>query len=450
MRTRRTFLSLAAAAAPWMAFAAGKRGMIVRSARPEDLEMPLDGFLEWITPVDRFFVRSHHYTPEVKAGGWRLEVDGEVERPLKLSLDDLMKMPRVELVSVLECAGNGRALFEPPVIGLQWEYGAVGNGRWAGVRLADVLKRAGLKASGREVLFDGADVPVATMPEFQRTIPVAKALDPDTLLAYEINGEPLPASHGFPLRLVAPGWAGDCWVKWLTRIRVLDKEFDGFFMKTAYRYPKKPVAAGTPVDPADMDPVTSLRVKSVIATPVDGTAVGAGPVKIAGAAWSGASAVTAVEVSADGGRRWRRASLDTNRGRYAWRLWQLEWTPPREGYYTLMARARDASGDTQPLAADWNPSGYLHNVVHQVGVTVGQPASAPAPPKPSAGPLPANFKGSCIGCHELDVIEQQRLTRAQWEREVDKMAKWGATVKPEDRSGIVEFLVNRFGPRPRR
>jgi DMSO/TMAO reductase YedYZ molybdopterin-dependent catalytic subunit len=353
-------------------------------------------------------------------------------------------------VGVLECAGNGRGLYEPSVIGLQWEYGAVGNGRWAGVRLADVLKRAGLKASGREVLFDGADVPVGTMPEFQRTIPVPKALDPDTLLAYEMNGAALPASHGYPLRLVAPGWAGDCWVKWLTKIRVLDKEFDGFFMKTAYRYPKKPVAAGTAVDPADMDPVTSLRVKSIIATPLDGARVASGPMKIAGAAWSGTSPIASVEVSTDGGRNWQRASLEGGRSRYGWRLWRHQWTPPRDGYYTLMARARDASGDSQPFAAEWNPSGYLHNVVHQIGVAVGQPGNAAATPKPAAAPLPAKFKGSCIGCHELDVIEQQRLTRGQWEREVDKMAKWGATVKPEDRSEIVEFLVNRFGPRPRR
>jgi DMSO/TMAO reductase YedYZ molybdopterin-dependent catalytic subunit len=269
----------------------GKKNMIVRSARPEDFEMPLDGFDTWITPVERFFVRSHHYNAKVDLASWRLRLEGHLQNPLSLDMAELKKLPRLELVSVLECAGNGRSFYNPGIAGMQWRYGAVGNARWAGVRLGDLLKKAGLKPGAKEVLFNGADVPVGAMPEFIRSIPLAKALHADTLLAYEMNGQPLPESHGFPLRLVAPGWAGDSWVKWVTHIQVLDREYDGFFMKTAYRRPPLPVAPGSSVDPAQMVPVTDLHPKSVIASPVQGQKFGGGQVGIRGVAWAGESPV---------------------------------------------------------------------------------------------------------------------------------------------------------------
>src|ERR1035438_1227438 len=247
-----------------------KADMLVRSVRPEDLEMPLSGFSDYITPIEHFFVRTHVYVPQVSLVSWRLKVEGEVATPLTLTMEDLRKLPAVEMVSVVECAGNGRSFYEPSVPGLQWANGAVGNARWKGVRLADVLKRAGIKDSAKDILFDGADEPLVTMPDFQRSIPTKKALDGNTILAYEMNGEILPEKHDFPLRVVAPGWASDSWVKWLTSIRVLDKEHDGFWMKSAYRHPGKPVAPGTAVAMEQMQPVTSLRVKSVIAAPLDG------------------------------------------------------------------------------------------------------------------------------------------------------------------------------------
>jgi DMSO/TMAO reductase YedYZ molybdopterin-dependent catalytic subunit len=265
--SRRHFLLASAAALLQPGGSDGKRGMIVRSARPLDLEMPIEGFSDYITPIDRFFVRSHVYTPRVDVAQWRLTIDGEVASSLTLTMEDLRRMPSVELVSVLECAGNGRGFYEPSMPGLQWGHGAVGNGRWRGVRLADVLKRAGVKSSPREVLFNGADVPIGTMPDFQRSIPIAKALHPATLLAYEMNGQTLPAEHGFPLRVVVPGWAGDSWIKWVTSITVLSREHDGFWMARAYRHPGRPVQPGRPVPPEAMQPVTSLRVKSVIAEP---------------------------------------------------------------------------------------------------------------------------------------------------------------------------------------
>ncbi len=413
--------------------------------------MPLDGFAEWITPIERFFVRTHVYVPKVDLASWRLLVEGEVRQRLTLTLEDLRALPRVDLVGLLECAGNGRGLYEPSVPGLQWTYGAVGNARWAGVRLADLLRKAGVNESARHVLFDGADVPIGAMPDFQRSIPIEKALAPETMLAFEMNGETLPASHGFPLRLAVPGWAGDSWTKWVTRIRVLNGDAESFWMKSAYRHPGKAVPPGTAIDPAAMRPVTALRVKSVIASPLDGAELGSTPLRVTGAAW-GSEPISSVEFSADRGRTWQPARLGRDQSRYAWRLWEAAWTPPAAGYYVLMARARDASGDTQPFVQEWNPSGYLWNVVPQVAVTVGEKAGAAlgsAPPR-AAAEMPPSLRSSCLGCHEADVMEQQRLTRAQWDREITKMMNWGAPVKPDARNEILDYLSSRFGPRQRR
>lgn len=464
MTNRRLFLSaLGAAPFVWSPAAAQrqsgdtpKRDGRVMSTRPFDIEMELDGFKNYLTPIDRFYVRTHHFTPNMQADTFKLEVGGEVANKLTFTLDELKKMPAAELVSVCECAGNGRALYEPPIVGLQWEYGAVGNARWRGVRLADVLKKAGVNPAGKYVLFNGGDTPVGKMPDFQRTIPLAKAMEMNTLLAYEMNGETLPVSHGFPLRVVVPGWAGDCWVKWLTNITILDKEFDGFFMKTAYRHPGKAVTPGVAVDPAQMKPVESLHIKSVIAAPLDGSAIKPGtPTRISGVAWSGMSPVARVEVSIDRGRTWKPATLGADKHPFGWRQWHFDWTPSSTGHYNLMARARDIAGDTQPFEQEWNPSGYLWNVVHRVAVDVteapvAKPAASPAPPAQDAAPGSALFREKCLACHDDKPIAQQRLTRAQWDREVGKMTNWGANVKPGDKDEIVDYLVKRFGPRPRR
>lgn len=446
--TRRGFFQAAGAAlVAQAAHSQSKPGVIVRSQRPEDLEMPLDGFGTWITPVERFFVRAHDYVPRVEPASWRLRVEGsQVANPLALSMEELRQFPRAELVGVLECAGNGRAFQEPRVPGVQWQFGAVGNGRWAGIRLADVLKRAGMKETARDLLLDGADTPPGSMPKFQRTITARKALEENTLLAFEMNGRPLEPQHGFPLRLIAPGWAGDSWVKWLTRIEPLERPFEGFWMTTAYRRPVHPVTPGAAVDPKQMEPVTALRVKSAIASPPDGFFLGLAPVRMRGAAWAGESPVAAVEVSTDSGRTWQAAGLGRDQAPYGWRLWEYRWTPPGEGYYVLMARARDEAGDVQPLVAEWNPSGYLYNAVPQAGVTIsaGPPdvslMGRHAAARSAAAPPPASAKTACLVCHEADIIEQQRLTRPQWEKEMDKMMRWGARVPTGAREQILEWL----------
>ncbi len=348
----------------------GKEKLIVRSLRPEDLETPVGLLNTWITPNDLFYVRHHTYAAKVNASEWKLVVDGEVGTPLSLSLDDLKKMPKASVTVTLECAGNGRAFFDPPMPGIQWEKGAVGTAKFSGVRLADVLKKAGIKPTGKYVALNGADKPVGKQPDFIRNLPLAKAIHPDTILAYEMNGEPLPQIHGFPLRAIAPGWEGAYAVKWLAHVQVIDKEHEGFFVKTAYRYPKTQVAPGAAVPPENMEPLTGLVVKSFINAPAEGTNFKPGKIKLSGFAWAGESFITKVEVSKDNGASWVLAKLGKERERYAWQSFEYEFTITKPGSYLLMARATDDKGNVQPVSPHWNPSGYLWNVIDKVRVNV--------------------------------------------------------------------------------
>jgi DMSO/TMAO reductase YedYZ molybdopterin-dependent catalytic subunit len=447
MITRRQLFASAAAAGFFGRIGAADetKGLMINSARPKDYEMTLEGFKDWITPDSHFYIRNHHYTPDVKLADWSLKIDGLVEKPLTLTMETLQKMPRVEQVAVVECAGNGRSFYEPHLPGMQWKYGGVANGRWTGVRLADVLKQAGIKDAATEILFDGEDQPIGKQPKFQRTVTAKKALHPDTMLAYAMNGQPLPMDHGFPLRLIVPGWAGDSWVKWVRHIEVLDHDFEGFWMKTAYRHPTKPVAPGTAVPPAEMVPVTDLAIKSVIATPVGNWAM-PGRMKISGAAWSNGTEITGVDVSTDGGKSWKAAKLGRDKAKYAWRLWELDWKPAAEGTYKLMARAKDAAGNQQPLEQQWNPSGYLWNVAAPKEVVVSRTEVAPQHVDMASGTPPPGFQTACLTCHGEDIIRMQKLTSAQWDREVTKMTGWGASIKPEQKDAIMEYLKGNYKP----
>lgn len=343
---------------------------IVRSINPEDFETRVERLDSWITANDLLFVRSHMYTPNVVLKNWSLRVDGEVERPLILTFDRLKEFGEFTVPVTLECTGNGRSFYEPHVPGVQWGKGAVGNARWTGVRLADVLKKAGVKPTGRHVIVDGADVPIGKMPDFIRSVPIEKALHPATMLAYRMNDAPLAPSHGFPLRLVVPGWGGASWTKWVTRITVSPTESDNFFMQTAYRYPTKPVAPGAAVDPKDMAPVTEMEVKSLIAKPSEGAQLPSGPIKVTGFAWAGEADVTRVDVSTDLGRSWNAARLGKDQARYAWRAWEYTFTAKSRGAVTILSRATDSRGRIQPIVPAWNPSGYLWNVVDKVRVNI--------------------------------------------------------------------------------
>lgn len=370
------FRLAALAAEPERVVIPGKEGLIVRSPRPLNLEMPMGSLDSWITPVSLHFVRNHYEVPVVAPEQWRLQVDGMVKNPLTLALDEVKRLPAVEAVVTLECAGNGRGFYDPKVPGTQWERGAVGTARYRGVRLADVLERAGVREAGKHVLFDGADLPpVPTAPDFARSIPLEKAMSPETLLAFEMNGEPLPAAHGFPLRAIVPGWIGSANVKWLARVTVLEREHDGHFMVKAYRMPRSPVAPGATLDPLDMKVVTELDVKSVIARPSDGSTLKPGTVRVAGAAWAGQQEIERVEVSTDFGRTWQPARLGADRARHAWRLWEFDWVVRERGAYVVMARATDTLGRIQPILPSWNPKGYLWNVIDRVRVNVEEGVS---------------------------------------------------------------------------
>ena len=361
--------SLFAQAGP--AVAAGKEKLIVRSVRPPDYEAPVALLDSWITPIDSFYVRSHlPVPPAADPAGWRLQIDGEVATPGALSLADIRSLPRVSMTATLECAGNGRGFYQPAVAGVQWGRGAVGTARWTGARMADVLKRAGVKSSGRFVVMDGADGPPGTMPDFVRQMPIGKALDPDTLIAYEMNGAPIPPLHGFPLRAIVPGWEGAYWMKWLSSLRVLDREFDGFWVSTAYRYPVKRVAPGAAVDPKDMAPVAGLAVKSLITQPLEGSTHAPGEIAVGGFAWAGENDISGVDVSTDQGATWQPARLTGESARYTWRRFASSFTAAKPESYLIMARAKDSAGRIQPIVPQWNPSGYLWNAPDSVRIEV--------------------------------------------------------------------------------
>jgi sulfite oxidase len=349
----------------------GKAGMLLRSFRFLDLEAPPEFLSSWITPVSHFFVRNHMSEPtSLDAAEWRLSIGGEVDKPLTLSLADLGKLESHSVINTLECAGNGRALHNPRVPGIQWEKGAVGNARFAGPRLRDLLQRAGVKPTGKHVMFGGLDEVPGKVPPFIRSIPIEKAMDSDTLVALEMNGLPLNKHHGFPARALVPGWIGAASCKWLTEIKVLDREFDGNFMKPGYRFPNQPVAPGGSVNPDDTHPITGLNVKSIITAPSDGATVRPKALQIRGMAWAGEANIAKIDISLDSGATWLPAQLDEKQSLYAWRAWSLLWRNPKAGQYTIMSRATDSQGRVQPETAVWNPSGYLYNAIDRVKIHV--------------------------------------------------------------------------------
>src|ERR671922_2850332 len=276
---------LAQAARPTVA--AGKEKLLVRSLRPPDYESPVALLDSFITPTDNFYVRCHLPVPAtLDAASWTLQMEGEVATPSMLTIEEIRRMPSHTISATLECAGNGRAFYDPPVAGIQWGKGAVGTARWKGVRMADVLKRVGVRNTGKFVVMNGADRALGSMQDFVRQVPIEKAMHADTLIAYEMNDQPIPPVHGFPLRAIIPGWEGAYAMKWLTNLRVIDREFDGFWVATAYRYPTKRVAPGAAVDPKDMAPLTGLVVKSLITKPTEGATVPPGRIDLAGFAWA--------------------------------------------------------------------------------------------------------------------------------------------------------------------
>lgn len=348
--------------------------LTVRVTRPFDAETPVREFASFLTPNHRFFVRSHFGPPPpelISEDNWTLRVGGLVERLHEFTLKDVRRMESVTVTAVVQCSGNGRAFHRPKVPGVQWERGAVGNAQWTGVRLRDVLANVGVQDAARHVQFQGADRPVvAAVPLFVRSIPLRKALHPDTILTYEMNGRPLPLLHGAPLRVITPGWMAESCIKWLTEIVVREDEAKGYYMQTAYRVPSQSVQPEMSGNGMVMHPVEEMPVKSLIAAPSEGETVAKGPVTIRGVAWAGEAKVVEVEVSCDGGNTWESARLVGDEHPYAWRQWQYIWNARTAGAAAILCRATDARGDRQPVTSPWNPSGFLWNGWDRVTITV--------------------------------------------------------------------------------
>jgi len=335
--------------------------MIVREKEPVNLEMPFATLKAFITPVEQFYVRCHHPIPQLDARKWRLEIEGDVENPLSMDHAELAAMENRTITTTMECAGNGRAFLEPQRHGAQWEGGAVGTARWTGVPLADLLARAGVRASACEVILIGADLGEIREPprpegeiHYSRSLPLDKA-NGDVLLAMSMNDRPLEPTHGFPLRAIVPGWYGMAAVKWLTRIVVTSQPYHGYYQTIDYSYWERGSTSPT------LLPITGMRVKAQIARPGFAEAVPAGqPYRVYGAAWTSGAEITRVEISTDAGTTWNDAQLLGDPVRDAWRLWEYEWAvPAMAGETVLMARATDSQGRTQPPRHHDDRGSYL-------------------------------------------------------------------------------------------
>ncbi len=354
----------------------GKDGLVVLNDRPVNAETPPHLLDDDITPTTRHFIRNNGLPPaEVDADRWTLTIDGLVERPMTLSLAQLKsEFDVVTEALLIECGGNGRAFFDPKAKGNQWTYGAVGCSTWTGVRLSDLLKKAGVKSGAVYTAHYGADSHLSGQPDkvpISRGVPMEKAMRGDILVAFEQNGEPLHPMNGAPLRLVVPGWPGSCSQKWLTRIEIRDQVHDGPKMTgTAYRVPNRPIAPGEKVAEEDFVIIERMPVKSLITSPQTNSQVAGKRATIRGHAWSGDRKVTQVEVSKDFGATWEKATLSAPANEGAWQTFTAQITFPAAGYYEVWAKATDDKGVSQPFAIAWNPKGYLNNSFHRIALMV--------------------------------------------------------------------------------
>jgi DMSO/TMAO reductase YedYZ molybdopterin-dependent catalytic subunit len=343
------------------------------SDRPLTGSVPAEAHNFAVTPNDRMFVRNNLLTPDIDASRHRLTIRGLVERELSISLDELRNsFPVVTVQGMLECAGSGRAAYIPNASGTPWfATGGMGCPRWTGVRLRDVLRSAGVKAEVAHVAGQGGDFGViASAAPVIRSVPLAKAMEENTLIAFGMNDGPLPKIHGYPMRLVVPGWVGSASTKWLHTITLLDAPFKGTYMDSSYRVPRNPVKPGEKM-PSDAVSAQAWPVKSMITYPAPGAMVKAGkPMLIEGRAWVGEGAIDKVEVSFNEGASWQRAAINSGGDKYAWRIFSFEFWPQTAGYATVLARATDDSGNVQPIVAAWNPLGYFWNGIHRVGFMV--------------------------------------------------------------------------------
>ncbi|MDE1969053.1 MAG: molybdopterin-dependent oxidoreductase [Alphaproteobacteria bacterium] len=353
-----------------------KGAMILQRARPPMLETPFEVFDHGVyTPNDRFFVRWHWSVipTQIDVDSFRLAIRGHVDKPQSLSLKELMALPHIEYAAVDQCSGNSRGFFQPRVAGGEWGNGGMGNARWTGVRLKDVLDRAGVKPGAVQVRFAGLDKPpVADGPQFIKSLAVDHARDGEVMIAFAMNGQQLPLLNGFPLRLVVPGWYATYWVKMLSDIEVLDSPDTNFWMKSAYLIPDTPHADMKPGQAGvKLVPINRLNPRSFVTNIGAGATLPMGkPAAVRGIAFGGDTGLKRVDFSADGGQTWHAARLGKDEGKYGFRRWETRFTPKAKGAVVLMVRATNSNGEVQPAAANWNPSGFMRNLIESTPVTV--------------------------------------------------------------------------------
>jgi DMSO/TMAO reductase YedYZ molybdopterin-dependent catalytic subunit/mono/diheme cytochrome c family protein len=417
------------------------RLLIERNARPLLAEGGIEALRPWETPVEGFFVRSHHNTiPSLRDDSWRIAISGLVTKPKNITLRELKRRKTVSFHAVLECSGNGRGLFKPQISGIQWNRGAVGNVEWTGVPFTDVIKDLGVKPEAVFVTFEGYDEPIMKSDaKFVRSIPIKLLLETGAILAWNMNREPMPVAHGGPVRLAIPGVYGQNWVKWVNKMTFSAGPDQRAYAKKAYRLPDTSVKPGQAWDPIKQGkPIEYIKVQTLFTSHPTGARLRPGKVLIGGKAFTGKGQVEKVEISMDGGKVWRLAKLTPIKDR-AWQEFSFETTVEEGKSYEALARATDSEGEIQPMEQEWNPKGYLYNAVERLsffgdseGALLGD------------GEDLANM--NCQTCHSIGMAEGQRLTKPEWIKTIKKMSDYGLVLSESDVDKIAGFFASKFPP----
>jgi DMSO/TMAO reductase YedYZ molybdopterin-dependent catalytic subunit/mono/diheme cytochrome c family protein len=420
------------------ALAASDRLLIKRSARPMMAEGSIEALRPWETPLEGFFVRTHHNSLPTKTDdSWVISFEGLLKKPQKLSLKQLKSKATVQFHAVLECSGNGRALFNPPVSGIQWKRGAVGNAEWRGIPIKDVFGLLGISPTAKYATFEGYDEPVMpSKAKFVRSIPISLLLETGAILAFEMNREPLPVAHGGPVRLVMPNIYGQNWLKWVNKVTFSAEPDSRAYAAKAYRMPTKTLKPGETWDPVkEGRPIDFIKVQTIFTDPKSGDSVLPGTYIARGKAFSGSGPILKVEISMDAGKTWNLAKL-APRKEYSWQEFEFSVDIKDGTQYELISRATDARGNVQPLNQEWNPKGYLYNAADRISF--------------SGSKQQANYTQGielvtqhCLTCHSQEIIEQQKLTKSDWATVIKKMADYGLNIDSETVDTMASALAQR-------
>lgn len=420
-------------------FAASDQLLITRSTRPLMAEASLESLSHWETPLEGFFVRTHHNTLPIKVDdSWLVSIEGLVKKPQKFSIRALKKRPLTSFHAVLECSGNGRALFEPSVSGIQWKRGAIGNAEWRGLPIKDFFANLGIKPEAKFATFEGIDEPVIpSKAKFVRSIPIKLLFETGAILAFEMNREALPIAHGGPVRLVMPNIYGQNWVKWVNKINFSAEPDSRTYAAKAYRMPTKTIKPGDSWDPSkEGKPIEYIKVQTIFTDPAPGESILPGKYTIRGKTLSGTGPVTKVEISTDNGKSWNDAKL-TARKDHSWQEFEMTLDAKEGTAYEALARATDVTGNTQPLTQEWNPKGYLYNAVDRLSFRCAT--------KDAQLTEGLNLaKQYCLTCHSAEIIEQQKLTKSEWVNTIKKMSDYGLMLESDN----VEKIANSLSERP--